>query len=345
MSRRLATLIFILLIFMAFREAKIYQLEYPNYFPKPEYNFRNNPLDSSKVELGRLLFFDPILSKDNSISCASCHSPYNAFAHTDHDLSHGIYDQIGTRNAPALFNLAWQKTFMWDGAINHLDMQALAPISDSTEMGETIVHVIEKLSQKKLYKESFFLTYQDSIITGEKLLKALSQFQLSLVSSNSKYDRVRKQETEFTKQETKGYHLFQQHCNSCHAEPLFSNYQFSKNELPLDSGLNDFGRFKVTQQEEDRFKFKVPTLRNLSFTFPYMHDGRFKKLNKVLNHYTSESIKAQFKKDPKKKVIELSEDEKVDLISFLLTLNDKSFVFNSKHQFPKVLLEEMKGIK
>lgn len=335
-----AVVLFALVFCLAFKQVKVYQLQYPNYFPKPEYDFERNPLDTLKVELGRLLFFDPILSKDNSISCASCHSPYNAFAHTDHDLSHGIYDQIGTRNAPALFNLAWQKKFMWDGAINHLDMQALAPISDSAEMGETISHVVEKISRKELYKKAFLEGFQDSAITGERLLKSLSQFQLSLISSNSKYDRMMQHEVEFTEQEKKGYQLYKSHCNSCHTEPLFSNYQFAQNGLPIDSTLMDLGRFKVTQQEEDQLNFKVPTLRNLSYTFPYMHDGRFKKLNEVLNHYTSNSIQEKFKKEIDKNPIILSKDEKVDLIAFLLTLNDQSFVFDLKHQFPKILLEQ-----
>jgi len=124
----LKSIIFLTIIFglMSFTDIKDIRLPFPAHFPNPTFDFQKTPLDSTKILLGRILFYDPILSKDNSISCASCHSPYNAFAHTDHDLSHGIFDAIGTRNAPALFNLAWQKEFMWDGAINHIDMQALA---------------------------------------------------------------------------------------------------------------------------------------------------------------------------------------------------------------------------
>jgi cytochrome c peroxidase len=128
----------------------------PEYFPEPVYNFAQNPLENSKIELGRVLFYDPILSNNNTISCASCHSPYNAFAHTDHDLSHGIFDSIGNRNAPALFNLAWQQSFMWDGAINHLDMQALAPISHPKEMASNITELILKLSAQTNYKKLIF---------------------------------------------------------------------------------------------------------------------------------------------------------------------------------------------
>ena len=308
----------------------------PDYFPKPVYDFQQNPLDSSKVALGRALFYDPILSANNTISCASCHSPFNAFAHTDHDLSHGIFDSIGNRNAPTLFNLAWQKTFMWDGAINHLDMQALAPISHSSEMGSNINEVIKKLNESKAYKKLFLNAFQDSTISTSKILKALSQFQLTLVSANAKYDRVKMGKEVFTEQEKNGYQLFEKNCASCHSEPLFSNYNFENNGLPIDPTLNDLGRYVITENENDKVKFKVPSLRNLSFTYPYMHDGRFMTLQEVINHYTSgiehsETLSSQFNES-----IELSSNEKVDLISFLLTLNDKDFVFNKKHQFKKI---------
>ena len=308
----------------------------PDYFPKPVYNFEQPPLDSNKIELGRILFYDPILSKDNTISCASCHSPFNAFAHTDHDLSHGIFDSIGNRNAPALFNLAWQKTFMWDGAINHLDMQALAPISHPSEMGSNINEVIKKLNESKAYKKLFLNAFQDSTISTSKILKALSQFQLTLVSSNTKYDKVKMGKETFTEQEKNGYQLYKNNCASCHSEPFFSNYNFENNGLPIDPTLNDMGRYVITENENDKRKFKVPSLRNLSFTYPYMHDGRFMTLQEVINHYTSgieysETLSLQFNKS-----IELSSNEKVDLISFLLTLNDKDFVFNKKHQFKKI---------
>ena len=315
-----------------------FELEYPNYFPIPEYDFSNNNLTKEKVALGRALFYDPILSKDNTISCASCHSPYNAFAHTDHDLSHGINDEIGTRNAPALFNLAWQKTFMWDGAINHLDMQALAPISHPKEMNESLKNVISKLQNKKIYPLLFYQAFQDSVITGEYVLKALSQFQLTLVSANSKYDQMKRGEVEFSQQEINGYQLFKKNCNSCHTEPLFFNADFANNALPIDTTLNDFGKWMVTKQLKDSLQFKIPTLRNLSFTYPYMHDGRFRKLKEVLNHYTEGISKSSNSISTIKNSITLTSNEKVDLIAFLKTLNDKEFVFNLKHQFPREIL-------
>jgi cytochrome c peroxidase len=325
----------LVVIAMAFGFSKYQDFQYPDYFPVPEYNFENNPLSEKAIELGRILFYDPMLSRDNSISCASCHSPFNAFAHTDHDLSHGIDDQIGTRNALALFNLAWQKSFMWDGAINHLDMQALAPISHPREMDESIQNVVLKLQQKDIYSGLFNEAFGDSLITGEYVLRALSQFQLTLISANSKYDQVRKGVDLFNEQESKGYALFKTNCNSCHAEPLFSNYSFANNGLIVDTTLNDFGRYKVTKQSKDSLLFKVPSLRNLKFTSPYMHDGRFKRLNEVLNHYTSGIITTETLDPQLRESIELSSNDKVDLLAFLQTLNDTDFVFNPKHQFPK----------
>lgn len=305
----------------------------PDYFPEPVYNFNNNPLSAAGIDLGRALFYDPVLSKDNTVSCASCHSPYNAFAHTDHDLSHGIDDQIGKRNAPALFNLAWQKNFGWDGAINHLDMQALAPISDTIEMGESLEYLLEKLQHTALYPGLFAAAFGDSILSGERLLKALSQFQLTLVSGTAKYDKVQEGEAVFSEQEQKGYALFKQHCNSCHAEPLFSTYDFANNGLALDTTLNDMGRGVVSKKASDNLSFKIPALRNLSYTYPYMHDGRFRTLLQVLNHYT-----VGLSGNQELALINLNSNEKTDLIAFLLTLDDPTFVFDQKHQFPRALL-------
>jgi cytochrome c peroxidase len=308
---------------MSFTDIKDIRLPYPDHFPNPTFDFQKTPLDSTKILLGRILFYDPILSKDNSISCASCHSPYNAFAHTDHDLSHGIFDAIGTRNAPALFNLAWQKEFMWDGAINHIDMQALAPISHPDEMGSSINEVVSTLNESNAYKDLFQKAFGEKTITGAKVLKALTQFQLTLVSANAKYDKVKMGKDSFTLQENNGYLLFKKNCNTCHREPLFSTYQFANNGLPVDTTLNDFGRWQVTGQTKDSLHFKIPSLRNLSYSYPYMHDGRFKTLREVLNHYMEQKIP-------------LTSNEKADIIAFLLTLNDVDFVFDRNNKYYKI---------
>lgn len=200
-------------------------LEYPKSWPAPTYDFTKNPLTKPGFELGRRLFYDPILSRDSTVSCSSCHLSYTAFTHVDHSLSHGIADRVGTRNSPALMNLAWASSFMWDGAVNHLDMQALAPISSPVEMDETIANVVKKVQQQPSYQALFYRAFGDSTATGERLLKALSQFELTLVSANSKYDRVMVGEAAFTEQENNGYLLFQKNCARCHAEPFFTNHQ------------------------------------------------------------------------------------------------------------------------
>ncbi len=307
----------------------------PQGFPKPVYDFSKNPLTENKIFLGRTLFYDPILSKTNTISCESCHSPFSAFTHIDHALSHGIYDSIGTRNSPALMNLAWQDLFMWDGAVNNLDVQALAPIAHPAEMGSSISEVVIKLNASNNYRKLFYDAYGDSLATGEKTLKALSQFMLTLVSANSKYDKVMRHEMSFTEQEVNGYQLFKTHCASCHTEPLFTNEKFENNGLSVDTTLNDFGRMKVTHNPSDSIKFKVPTLRNIEYSYPYMHDGRFKKLSDVLNHYTNGIEQSKTLSPQLNQSINLSSNQKVDLINFLLTLSDKDFVFNPNFQYPK----------
>jgi cytochrome c peroxidase len=303
------------------------RLVFPKNWPAPRYDFSKNPLTHEGIELGRRLFYDPILSRDSTISCASCHLSFTAFTHVDHALSHGIEDRIGRRNSLALMNLAWSKNFMWDGSINHLDFQALAPISDSTEMDETIENVVQKLNRSPLFRSHFFAAFGDSTATGERLLKAISQFELTLISANSKYDRVVSGRDTFSTQEQNGYTLFQKNCAHCHTEPFFTNFNGEKNGLPIDTFLRDYGRMRVTGSRADSLMFKVPTLRNIEFSQPYMHDGRFRKLREVIHFYATTAATGR--------KIELLPTEKVDLVAFLLTLTDRDFLFNGAFSFPK----------
>jgi cytochrome c peroxidase len=335
---KIIILFLICLSLVAFKESDRIEFETPIGFPKTEYNFSNNPLSKAKIQLGRALFYDPILSRNNSISCATCHSQFSAFTHVDHALSHGIDNKIGFRNSPALMNLAWQKQFMWDGAINHLDVQSLAPISNPVEMDENINSVVSRLQKSKLYKNLFSNAFGDTVVTGELTLKAISQFMLTLVSSNSKYDSVMRNQSSFSLQEKNGYALFKKNCSSCHTEPLFTNDSFKNNGLPIDITLNDFGRYRVTKNPLDSLKFKVPSLRNIEFSYPYMHDGRFKNFTQILNHYTGGITKSKTLADELKNTIVLSSNEKVDIIAFLLTLTDKSFLLNSNYYYPKEIL-------
>lgn len=307
----------------------------PKGFPKPVYDFKNNPLTEEGFQLGKKLFYDPIISKDSTISCASCHLQQTGFTHVDHDLSHGINGKIGVRNSLTLQNLAWSKTFMWDGGVNHLDVQYIAPITSEVEMDETLENVVTKLNNNKEYQELFQKAFGTKKITGQLTLKAISQFVVSLTTSNSKYDKVIRKEEKFTEMEQKGYSLFKQHCASCHKEPLFSSNDFKNNGLPIDTTLNDFGRMKITQNSKDSLKFRIPTLRNIEFTFPYMHDGRFKTLNEVIKHYNFGIKKSKTLSKELYKPLNLTNNQKVELISFLKTLTDKEFLFNPRYGFPK----------
>jgi cytochrome c peroxidase len=313
-----------------------FKVNYPNYFPSPIYDFDKNPLTQEGIDLGRKLFYDPILSKDSSISCSNCHLSYTAFTHVDHKLSHGINDSIGNRNSPSLMNLAWHNSFMWDGAVNHLDVQALAPISHPAEMDEDLNNVIRKL-ELSTYPNLFYKAFGNSKITGENLLKAISQFELTLISCNSKYDSVINKTATFSLQEENGYKLYKDKCSSCHTEPLFTNNQFENNGLEIDSSLKDLGRYGITDNPTDSLKFKVPTLRNIEFSFPYMHDGRYNSISDVLNHYTNNIIKTKTLSQHLSEPIKLTSNEKVDLTAFLLTLTDKKFLFNKEYNFPNHL--------
>lgn len=309
--------------------------EVPKGFPKPVYDFKNNPLTEEGFQLGRKLFYDPILSKDSTISCASCHLQQTGFTHVDHDLSHGIDGKIGTRNSLTLQNLAWNKNFMWDGGVNHLDVQAIAPITSEVEMNEDLKNVVFKLNQNEEYRDLFQKAFGSKIITGQVTLKAISQFVVSLTTFNSKYDKVIRKEEKFTEMEQKGYNLFKIKCASCHTEPLLTSNKLENNGLPIDATLNDFGRMKITQNPQDSLKFKVPTLRNIEFTFPYMHDGRFKTLNEVVKHYNLGIQKSKTLSKELQKPMNLSDNQRTELVAFLKSLTDKEFLFNSKFSYPK----------
>ncbi len=321
------------LAFTFLKPTPIY-FQIPKGWPKPNYDFSKNPLTEEGFQLGRQLFYDPILSKDSTISCASCHLQATGFTHVDHSLSHGIDGKIGTRNSMTMMNLAWSKSFMWDGGVNHLEVQALNPINSSVEMNETLANVVLKLRKSDKYKSLFFAAFGDENITGQRILKALSQFELMLISSNSKYDKVMQKEAVFTNQEQNGYQLFKTNCAYCHSEPLFTNGNFENNGIPLDSTLNDIGRKQITEKPEDYLKFKVPTLRNIQFTNPYMHDGRFNKLTEVIKHYNSIGNNKKVSKQLKT-AMNLTDNERVDLVAFLLTLTDHEFLFDKRFVYPR----------
>ena len=309
-------------------------LEIPEGWPEPKYDFKKNKLTEEGFQLGRHLFYDPILSRDRTISCSSCHLQQTGFTHVDHQLSHGIDGKIGSRNSLTLINLAWNKNFMWDGGVNNLEVQAINPITSPIEMDEKLENVVAKLQKSPKYKTLFSKAFGDEKVTSQRLLKALAQFTVMLKSSNSKYDKVMRKEVRFTEQEQHGYDIFKTNCASCHKEPLFSNDKFERNGLAIDATLNDLGRIKITSKKEDALRFRVPTLRNIQFTFPYMHDGRFKTLSEVVKHYNSITNKKDLPNELSKPM-NLSDNDRVDLVAFLNTLTDKEFLFDKRFGFPK----------
>ena len=248
-------------------------------------------------------------------------------------VSHGIDGKIGTRNSMALINLAWSKDFMWDGGVNNLEVQPVNPITNALEMDEKLENVIAKLQQSDKYKMLFSKAFGDEKVTSQRLLKALAQFTVMLKSTNSKYDKVMRKETSFTEMEQKGYKLFRFNCASCHKEPLFMDDKFENNGLPINVTLPDYGRMKITGRLEDKQRFKVPTLRNIEFTFPYMHDGRFKTLTEVVKYYNSLGNDKNLPKELAKPM-QLSDNDRVDLVAFLQTLTDKEFLFDKRFGFP-----------
>lgn len=309
------------------------EIKIPKGFPKPSYDFSKNKLSPEIFTIGRKLFYDPILSKDSSTSCESCHQRVAAFAHIDHALSHGIDGKIGTRNVPALQNLIWENSYMWDGGVNHLETQPINPITSSIEMNETLPNIILKLKKNKEYVSLFKKAYKDTIINSERILKSLAQFTGLMISANSRYDKYITGKDTFSIQEKSGLEIFRAKCSTCHKEPLFTDNSIRNNGIQPDTSLNDIGRGKITNLEADNYKFKVPGLRNIEMTFPYMHDGRYKKLKDVLNHYSSSNHNSTVDSEIKK-IGDLSDKERKDIIAFLLTLTDREFLNDKRFVDP-----------
>lgn len=307
-----------------------YSLKLPEHFPAPVYDMSQNPLTVEGIALGRRLFYDPRLSRDSTVSCGFCHQQFAAFAHFDHPLSHGIDNRTGFRSVPSLFNLIWQKDFMWDGGVNHLEVQPLTPITDPNEMGEDLARLISRLNADAKYRSLFNSAFGEGEINSQRLFKALTQFMATMNSFNSKYDSIIRKApgVQFTLEESIGYQVFQQKCASCHKEPLFTDGSFRNNGLPYNEALHDAGRMRITNSTGDYLKFRVPSLRNILKSPPYMHDGRFYDIFHVFDHY-SEGIVQTPTIDPLvRSGIPLSVSEKRALYFFLNTLTDPGLINN-----------------
>ncbi|WP_026315390.1 cytochrome-c peroxidase [Riemerella columbina] len=313
-----------------------YPLEIPSNFPKIVYNIEGNPPTTYGVALGKKLFYDGRLAKDNAVACAFCHIQENAFTHHGHAVSHGVEGREGMRNTPPLQNLIFLKHYMWDGVVTDLELQPIIPISTHEEMDENMENIIEKLKHDREYQRLFSIVYGDKKITADRILKSITQFVSTLISANSKYDQVMRNEgTTFTPLEAKGYAIFNNKCAQCHSTALFTDQSFRNMGVPYNSILKDEGRKRFTGKDEDYLKFRVPSLRNVAYTAPYTHDGRFYTLKAMLDFYDhgmqdQPNLDPEFKKVPGRIGIPLSEDEKTALIAFLQTLNDPEFIHNPK---------------
>lgn len=297
--------------------------------------FDNNPLTNEGFELGRRLFYDGRLSKDGNFPCASCHQQFAAFATFDHSLSHGFNNSFTTRNAPGLFNLAWHSEFHWDGGINHLEVQPLAPITAPNEMAEEIGNVVQKLKEDPKYPEQFRAAFGTPEINSQRMFKALTQFVASMVSADSKYDRVMKGKESFSPSEQDGYALFKANCASCHKEPLFTDLSYRNTGLPVNPYINDYGRMNITRNAGDSLKFKVPGLRNVAVTYPYGHDGRFVTMEKVIEHYMNTVVQSPTLDPLLRNGIPLTHGEKDAIVAFLKTLTDENFLKDPRFAAPE----------
>lgn len=312
-----------------------YPLLLPDHFPELQQDITSNYPTKYGVELGRRLFYDVRLSRDNTISCAFCHEQQHAFTHHGHDLSHGIDNQTGLRNTPAIQNMIYQSEYFFDGASNSIQMLSIVPIHNPVEMDETLANIAEKLKHDQEYVRLFQIVF-DADVSSSGILNALAQFMTIMISADAKYDQYLRNESgvDFSTEEKRGLALFHQHCASCHATSIFTDNSFRNNGLIPNPRINDLGRETVTGFAEDRYKFKVPSLRNIELTAPYMHDGRFGSLESVL-HFYSDGVTETQNLDPLMKQnnrlgIPLSEDEKKALIAFLKTLTDKQLIKNQE---------------
>ena len=313
-------------------DAQQYKVFLPSNFPAPTYDLTQNPVTKAGFELGRKLFYDPILSRDSTIACGDCHISFSAFIHPDHTTSHGIDGLFGRRNALPVQNLIWQSSYFWDGGVGQMDLIPLNAITNAVEMDEDPVRVVAKLNRHPQYPALFKAAFagQDTV-SGTKMLQALSQFMAMLVSANSRYDHYVRHEPDgiLSALEINGLDVFQQKCASCHATDLFTDMRYRNNGILSDFTL-DQGRHEVSTLPEDIGKFRVPSLRNVAITGPYMHNGKIKTLESVLEHYAS-GVKDSPTLDPLLKQngqlgIPLTTEEKQALLAFLQTLTDQVFI-------------------
>ncbi|SDI55851.1 cytochrome-c peroxidase [Chryseobacterium jejuense] len=304
-------------------------LNIPLNFPELNNSVKTNVPTKYGVELGEKLFHDKRLSADNTVSCSSCHIQGNAFADNNAQAI-GIQNRVGLRNVPAIQNMKFMKFYNWDGNVLQLEDQPLVPIITHEEMGSSILEVIGKIKDDVMYKDLFKKVFGDETVTAERIYKSIAQYEYTLISANSKYDRIKRNEGDvFTENEKQGYLTFQQKCVSCHSTELFTDQSFRNIGFPLNTNTNEAGRGRVTGLPEDYMSFRVPSLRNVEYTAPYGSFGQFPTLRAVLDYFDKGVLKSNnldpvFKNNGNR--IPLTEQEKTHLILFMKTLSDREFV-------------------
>ncbi|MCL7762197.1 cytochrome-c peroxidase [Polaribacter sp. Z014] len=337
--KKLLLNIFIILLISSCTKEDVYEpfvfdnpeiaINIPVDFPALNNSFYTNKPTKYGVELGQKLFFDKKLSANNTISCASCHIQANAFA--DHNAKGiGIEGRIGLRNAPPVQNMAFMQVYNWEGSKSKLEDQPIVPIITPEEMDSSILEVIGKIEQDEDYINLFNKTFGDDNITGNRIFNSIAQFEYTLISANSKYDKVKRNEgVTFTVNEEKGYQTFKNKCSSCHSTELFTDQSYRNIGFPINPDQEETGRTRVTLELNDLMRFRVPSLRNIAYTAPYGSFGQFATLKEVLDYLDNGVLDAD-NLDPILKEnnnqIPLTVDEKENLISFLNTLSDTDFV-------------------
>lgn len=365
-KNHLSQLFIAFLFLLSACDSGVEELEKPFSFEVPYYFGTNysipddNTISEEKVELGRFLFYEKQLSADGTVSCGSCHQQGKAF--TDgRALALGVGGKISPFNSMSLSNLLFVKHFFWNGRSPSLENQSLEPIENPLEMNLSLEEAVNRLQNDSRYPPLFKAAFGSEEINTDRIAKAISTFERTLISSDSKYDRYLLGEEELTEQEERGMHLFFTHpepsiglrggnCGDCHVGVLLAGETFGlngfhNNGLDTDDNLKP-GLMSVTGDAFDKGKFRAPSLRNIELTAPYMHDGRFATLEEVLEHYNdhiqlSETLdpliqeasnQPIFTGDPIK--LYLSEQEKEDIIAFLKTLTDHEFISNPAFSDP-----------
>jgi len=290
----------------------------------------DNPTTREGIELGRRLFYDKRLSGDNTMSCATCHQQAFAFSDGGRQFSLGIDGILGDRNTPALTNTGFLPAFFWNGRAPTLEDQARGPVTNPIEMHTTWPEAVARLEQDPDLPGMFGRAFGSSAISEDRVVMAIAQFERTFTAPNSRYDQWRRREIDLTDAEKSGFGLFFTEvgdCFHCHDEFALSIHAFR--DIGLDA-VPDSGLAKVTGLAEDYGKFKIPTLRNIAVTAPYMHDGRFATLSEVLDHYNSGGERSP-NLDPFIRFgqgLGLTDEQKSDIIAFLHTLTDSTFLTN-----------------